>query len=97
MYGWQAKDSSEVRGDGMAGVEFDEGVIDGEASAARGRPRNQSVPPRRRHLCGECSESFNLVRNLNLHAAAQHLQEGSPLICPGEGSVYLLKSWSRGN
>ena len=77
----------------MAGVELDGGVIDGEARTARARPRVHRVPPpRRRHPCGECSESFNLARNLNLHAAAQHLQEGSPLICPGEESVFLLKS-----
>ena len=48
-----------------------------------GRAKAQREQPLRRLPCGECSASFNLARNLALHTAAQHSQDGNPLICPG--------------
>ena len=48
-----------------------------------GRAKAQGKQPLRRLPCGECSASFNLARNLALHTAAQHSQDGNPLICPG--------------
>ena len=51
--------------------------------AIKGAKAQAAQQPLRRLPCGECSASFNLARNLALHTAAQHSQDGNPLICPG--------------